>query len=146
MECLTRESEEADFVVKKIRTWLDEFPPETICLAARTNSQLTDRYQPLLEQAGIATVMVKRDPESEASSPGIRLATMHRMKGLEFSRVLLAGVQDGSMPLDITMTSDEVSREDHELQERCLLYVASTRARDELAITGFGKPSRFLGI
>ncbi len=146
VECLTREIDEADFIVKKIGSWLAEIPPEGICLAARTNSQLTDRYQPLLEKAGIATVMVKRDPESEASQPGVRLATMHRMKGLEFSRVLLAGVQDGSMPLDITMTSDEVSREDHELQERCLLYVASTRARDELAITGFGKPSKFLGI
>ena len=105
---------------------------------------MTDRYQPLLERAGIATVMVKRDPESEAGNPGVRLATMHRMKGLEFSRVLLAAVQDGSMPLDIAMTPDEVSREGHERQERCLLYVASTRARDELIITGFGRPSRFL--
>ena len=33
---------------------------------------------------------------------------------------------------------------DHELQERCLLYVAMTRARDELVITGFGNPSPFL--
>ncbi len=90
--------------------------------------------------------MVKRDPESEASNPSVRLATMHRMKGLEFSRVLLAGVQDGSMPLDITMTPDEVSREEHERQERCLLYVASTRARDELVITGFGKPSKILRV
>jgi len=146
VECFGRESDEADFIVKKVRSWLDRVPPEAICLAARTNSQLTDRYQPLLENASIATVLVKRDPESEASQPGVRLATMHRMKGLEFSRVLLAGVQDGSMPLDITMTSDEVSREDHELQERCLLYVASTRARDELVITGFGKSSEFLGI
>lgn len=88
--------------------------------------------------------MVKRDPESEVSKSGVRLATMHRMKGLEFSRVILASVQDGSMPLDITTTPDKASREEHERQERCLLYVASTRARDELVITGFGSPSEFL--
>ncbi|MCU0255095.1 MAG: hypothetical protein MUE47_11260 [Acidobacteria bacterium] len=66
------------------------------------------------------------------------------MKGLEFSRVLLAGVQGGTMPLDIGDAADEVSAREHELQERCLLYVGATRARDELVITGYGRPSPFL--
>ncbi len=60
------------------------------------------------------------------------------MKGLEFQCVLLAGVQAGTMPLMIG-TADDASEEDRELQERCLLYVAATRARDELVITGFGE-------
>ncbi len=68
---------------------------------------------------------------------------MHRMKGLEFSRVLLAGVQEGKMPLKKEW-ADDAGREDQELQERCLLYVAATRARDELHITGSGQRSPFL--
>ncbi len=72
---------------------------------------------------------------------------MHRMKGLEFSRVLLAGVQEGTMPLSSTHTeaADAAGREDWELRERCLFYVAQSRARDELLVTGYGQPSPLLG-
>jgi superfamily I DNA/RNA helicase len=99
----------------------------------------------MLQNAGLETMIVEKDPESEASQPGIRLATMHRLKGLEFSRVLLAGVQEGTMPLKVGGDpADAEGRERQELQERCLLYVATTRARDELVICGFGAPSSFL--
>ena len=69
---------------------------------------------------------------------------MHRMKGLEFSRVLLAGVQAGKMPLKAGEYADHASHEDHEIRERCLLYVACTRARDALVIAGYGQISPFL--
>ncbi len=95
--------------------------------------------------ADIPTVYVGRTSASERG-PGVRLATMHRMKGLEFSSVLLAGVQDGTMPLssEHTEAADEAGREDWELRERCLLYVAQSRARDGLAVTGIGAQSPFL--
>ncbi len=140
-----RENQEASFVVERIKQWLDGgVPAEAICLAARTHALLKDRYETLLSAAGLETVHVLTDPESEAKKPGIRLATMHRLKGLEFARVILAGVQEGTMPLMTGAADDEVSLADRELQERCLLYVAATRARDALVITGFGKESPFL--
>lgn len=58
----------------------------------------------------------------------------HRLKGLEFSRVLLAGVQDRIVPLAQRDALDDSATQQHELQKRCLLYMAMTRARDELAI------------
>jgi superfamily I DNA/RNA helicase len=64
---------------------------------------------------------------------------MHRLKGLECKKVLLVGVQEGTVPL---VQSLPVA--DDELRERCLLYVACTRARDELVITGYGTKSPFL--
>ncbi len=140
-----KEAQEASFLVERIKAWLEEVPESAICVAARTRSKINDRYRPILESAGIRTVMIEKDPESEAQQPGIRLATMHRLKGLEFPRMILAGVQEGALPL---LTShdpaDQASSEDHLLQERCLFYVASTRARDELVITGYGSPSPFL--
>jgi len=66
------------------------------------------------------------------------------MKGLEFAGVLLVGVQEGIVPLHIDSAGDAVSDAEHEWRERCLLYVAATRARDELVITGYGEPSAFL--
>jgi ATP-dependent exoDNAse (exonuclease V) beta subunit len=53
--------------------------------------------------------------------------------------VILVG--KGQMPIDLRDHADLASKEDHELQERCLLYVAMTRASDELVITGFGTAS-----
>ncbi len=140
-----KEAQEASFLVERVQGWLKEVPESAICVAARTKSKITDRYRPILESAGIRTVMVEKDPESEAKKPGVRLATMHRLKGLEFPRVILAGVQEGTLPLATSYdSSNQASSADHLLQERCLFYVASTRARDELVITGYGSPSPFL--
>ena len=139
-----RETEEAEFIVGRLKSWLEaSVPDDSICLATRTNSQLKERYATILAVAEIPTVHVARTPTSERG-PCVRLATMHRMKGLEFSRVLLAGVQDGTMPLssEHTEAADAAGREDWELKERCLFYVAQSRARDGLAVTGFGTPSR----
>jgi len=139
------ESAEADFIKEVVGAWIEQgVPPEAICISARTHSQIDRRYTQILEGIGIASVKVEKDPEAEASKPGVRLATMHRMKGLEFSRVLLAGVQAGKMPLEAGDYADYASLEDHELRERCLLYVACTRARDELVITGYGTASPFV--
>lgn len=140
------DAEEAGFIAKRIRAWLEDgVAAESICIAARTRAQLADRYAPLLENAGIDTVIVEKDPEAEQSKAGVRLATMHRMKGLEFSRVMLVGVQKGTVPMEARQAADHVSAEEVELQERCLFYVACTRARDELVIAGYGERSSFLG-
>lgn len=124
--------------------WLREVPAASICVAARTNDLVKNRYKRLLEAAGVACAVVATDFDDARAPDAVRLSTMHRMKGLEFPRVLLAGVQHGTVPPTITL-ADAAAQADHELQERCLLYVASTRARDELVVTGFGGPSALLG-
>jgi superfamily I DNA/RNA helicase/plasmid maintenance system killer protein len=142
---LEKQEQEQDVVVEALRSWLDApgAVPSDICLAARTHGAL-ERYAAILDQAGIAHVEIKKN--ARLASPGIRLATMHRLKGLEFKRVLLAGVQEGQVPLKLSDASfaDDASREDHDRRERCLFYVATTRARDELVVTGFGRRSSFL--
>jgi superfamily I DNA/RNA helicase len=70
---------------------------------------------------------------------------MHRAKGLEFQRVLLAGVDEHQLPAARFIreyTEDDLV--DAERRERLLLYVASSRARDELVVTWHGKASPFL--
>jgi superfamily I DNA/RNA helicase len=76
---------------------------------------------------------------------GVRLSTMHRVKGLEFPVMILAGVNAKYMPLPVPgIEDDEAARADHEERERSLLFVAATRARDLLIVTGWGAPSPFL--
>lgn len=133
------EAAEARFIVDRIKKWLDAgADSHEICVAARTGKLVKQRYQAMLEAAGIPTFLIEQEPESATEPPGVRLATMHRMKGLEFPRVLLESVQDGTVPL---MRMSGALTDQQTLQERCLFYVACTRARDELVITGYGEPS-----
>ena len=96
----------------------------------------------MLTAGGIPVCVVDAESETSDNPKAVRMATMHRMKGLEFKRVLLVGVQKGTVPspLHDEGTTDET----HQLRERCLLYVASTRARDRLLITGYGEKSPLL--
>lgn len=141
------EAEESAFVLDTVKRWLAAgTPAREICIAAHTAKLIKDRYEPLLRGAGIPTTVIAKDAEADASPQGVRLATMHRMKGLEFPKVVLASVQAGIVPLQIALenAADPAERSARELQERCLFYVASTRARDELVVTGFGRKSAFV--
>jgi DNA helicase-2/ATP-dependent DNA helicase PcrA len=62
----------------------------------------------------------------------VLLMTIHSAKGLEFSQVYLAGLEDGVFPSYMTITSDD--RDELE-EERRLAYVGITRAKDDLTIT-----------
>ncbi len=84
-------------------------------------------------------------PARPPGEPGIRLGTMHRVKGLEFPVMILVGVNSGVVPLrGAVVEGDSTARAEHEERERALLFVAATRARDHLIVTSFGSPSPFL--
>ncbi len=60
---------------------------------------------------------------------GVTLASMHSAKGLEWPVVFVTGVQEGSVPFVRADTPAQVA------EERRLLYVAATRARDRLSVS-----------
>ncbi|MFO7728340.1 MAG: UvrD-helicase domain-containing protein [Thermodesulfobacteriota bacterium] len=117
----------------------------SICLVARTN-QLLKNYGEALARSNIPLYYIKRSEPEDRWNEGLRLATMHRVKGLEFDSIIIAGVNDGIVPLAKALvdTSDQTIKKDAEIQERCLLYVSATRAKKDLLITSFGTPSPFL--
>jgi len=136
-------NEERDFLATTIRSLVKERKPEEICLVARTNSLIRDEYGPLLKNLGIPHQILDRGREKPDS--GIRLATMHRVKGLEFPVMLLAGINAKTMPLRVaSLADDPAALADHEDRERSLLFVAATRARDRLFVTAHGNTSPFL--
>lgn len=84
----------------------------------------------------------------EADRAGyVQVLTMHRSKSMEFSRVvILAGAASRTCPQRGTFAaSSEEELEETLLRERSLLYVATSRARDELVITWTGERSELLG-
>jgi superfamily I DNA/RNA helicase len=138
----TAEAEGA-FLVETVKELLKDKQPEEICLVARTGKLLSERYQPLLKAAKVPSVVLEK--KNEPGEPGVRLGTMHRVKGLEFPVMLLAGVNSGVVPMRVpSVEGDPTARVEHEERERSLLFVAATRARDHLVVSSFGNPSPFL--
>ena len=86
--------------------------------------------------------MLQRDG---AGNPAVKIASMHRAKGAEFSRVIVIGAEAGVVPLDWVIQSQPESEAPAARgRERSLFYVACSRARDELIVTWAGAPSPFL--
>ena len=133
-------AEEVDYLVTAVQSLLlDGVDPASICVSARKTRQVT-AYQEALQAAGIETCLLASRSGADNDGPGVRLATMHRIKGLEFAHVLVAGANADDLPPFPVETADSFDL----LQERCLLHVAATRARDTLTITGNGRLSPFL--
>lgn len=81
---------------------------------------------------------LRRCGQKRYVSDSVTLMTMHGSKGLEFPAVFLYGIRKGMVPL----TFEGRGTDDGE--ERRLLYVAMTRAREELIMTGSREESPFI--
>jgi len=118
--------------------------PADICVMTRTRGLGTEVAQALTD-GGLDVLVLGPDTSDDPKRPGVRVATMHRAKGLEFRAVALVGVEEGTIPVPPPVTSEGGDHDhQHEQQERCLLYVAGSRARERLSVTWTGKPSPLL--
>lgn len=137
--------EEQAGLVSKIKDIINSgIDPMEICIVARTNKILGD-YIAALNDAGIRYYEVKRSKTDDRQMPGVRLATMHRVKGLEFTYMFLVAINRNNMPLKSALrSSDTASKEEAMNTERCLMYVALTRAKKMAYISAYGTPSEFL--
>lgn len=136
---------ETDALVHQCRRWIDEgVSPSEIGIAARCK-EAGDAALTGLKAAGIPARRLRA--EAAASREAVSVGTMHAFKGLEFRCVAVIGVHDGALPFHRAVTPPELDRLQHEadlLAERCLLFVACTRARDSLYVSWAGEPSPFL--
>jgi superfamily I DNA/RNA helicase len=131
-------------LVAQVKEWnTARVLPREIGVAVRY-TQLGKEVAHALEDAGVpATVL----GGVSGSGDGVRIGTMHRMKGLEFRCVAVVGVNDGIVPLRSALTAEETDPQQHRedlLGELSLLFVACTRAREALRVSWHGQRSSFL--
>lgn len=70
-----------------------------------------------------------------ATAPAVRILTIHAAKGLEFTRVFISGANVGVLPLLSRSLDGEREADSDPAEERRLLFVALTRARDAVEIS-----------
>ncbi|GHD21175.1 hypothetical protein GCM10007147_14300 [Nocardiopsis kunsanensis] len=127
----------------RVRKWLAAgVNPDTIAVAGR-NQWVARKVAKELEADGTPTVSLETSGRAEA----VRVGTMHGLKGLEFRCVALVGVSDHLLPPKAAIEAaegDQVALERVVQQERMLLFMACTRARDALYVSHVGNPSRLV--
>ena len=152
------EDEQIAWLVRYLADLRDHGEPlRGVCIVARTTRErdaIGDALRDAIRDAigdergdadSLSVEVLEADAPDE-SSRGVRLATMHRVKGLEFDRMVIASVNEGLVPLAAAVGSVDAGpeRSAAERAERALLYVAATRARKELTLSSYGAPSPFL--
>jgi superfamily I DNA/RNA helicase len=135
--------EELRILSEKLRDWLASgIEPHAIGVAGRS-ARLARQASESLSTAGITATR----PGAKDAADKVRVGTMHGMKGLEFQAIAVIGVEDGLVPAPAAVTpadTDQLAHQQDLLRERCVLFVACTRARDHLFVSYSGKPSQFL--
>lgn len=116
-------------------------PLRGVCVVARTRPE-RDAIGRELSEAGLSVEVLETDSPDDSAS-GVRLATMHRVKGLEFDHIVIASANADTLPLPAAIDAAD-SPVAAETAERSLLYVAATRAKKELLVLSFGEPSPYL--
>lgn len=144
-ECFNNANDEFDFLLSEVKKLKENGVALTdICVVARTK-KLIDDYVALFTRVGIRSYAIKRNKVDDRSFDGLRVATMHRVKGLEFKYVFVAAVNNRVIPLPSAINkTDAISEAESITSEKCLLYVAMTRAQKGVYITSYGRRSEFL--
>lgn len=117
--------------------------PQAVGVFVRSAGQL-GRAKAAIEAAGLDGRVL--DDGVDPGDGHVSLSTMHLAKGLEFSAVAVMACDDEVVPLQerIEAVGDEADLAEVYDTERHLLYVACTRARDHLLVTGVRPGSEFL--
>jgi superfamily I DNA/RNA helicase/mRNA-degrading endonuclease RelE of RelBE toxin-antitoxin system len=137
--------EEMQGLVNALRRWSDHGVQWHEMAVFARKSSLLGKVMRALDDAGIPALQVDSAEKSLAETANrVHCMTMHRAKGLEFKAVAL--VRMGSRHADMAYLE---SLDGQELQqardtERNLLYVAGSRAREELAVLWTGEPAEVL--
>ena len=134
---------EAEYIAETIENELkDKYDYKYIAIISKLKNQLKD-IKVFLEKKNIQYRELESNEELDFNEDCVKLLTMHCAKGLQFKSVIIAGLNDKIIP----SRNFENEFEDSDFVEsidRRLLYVGMTRATEELFLSSYGNPSKFI--
>jgi superfamily I DNA/RNA helicase/mRNA-degrading endonuclease RelE of RelBE toxin-antitoxin system len=116
-----------------------------IAIAVAERDKVNEVMWHLKKHADIDCAELTKD--GPRGSGEVHVGTMHRFKGLEYQKLAVVAVCDGVLPhaaIERYHESDPARYQRELKKARSLLFVAETRARDDLAISWHGRPSPLL--
>lgn len=135
--------------IEGIAAWIeravsDGIEPSEVGLFVRSNDQLA-RARAAVKRAG--HTQIELSDRLEEPKGRIAIGTMHLAKGLEYKAIAVMACDDNILPLQerIESAADESELDEVHDTERNLFYVACTRARDRLLVSGVTPASEFFG-
>ncbi len=138
--------EEVDALTNWVRKRIEARGREAdIAILARTNVQL-DRVEKALVAVSIGCLRLTSRTVDSPNKSGVRLATMHRAKGLEFRDVAIPFLSKDEFPPG-SIRSAGVDAADSRMimeREKSLLHVAGTRAKETLRLSWSGDRTALL--
>jgi superfamily I DNA/RNA helicase len=130
--------DELDGILRQVREWTDDGASVAVSVPTRKQVEQVEAY---LSAHDVRAGSI--GPEGPRMHDGVHVGTLQRFKGLEYQRMILAGITDAAVP-GYRAPSDQARQQRELMRARSLLFVAATRARDALVISWNGQPSRFL--
>lgn len=136
--------EELEEVLNEINKLVQErnYSYSSIAIAARKKDSLKE----FRNKMHVSNIPYTDRDLLNTNNQGIRLASFHNMKGLEFKHVFLVDVNSNTLPL-ITRdfnSKSEIDQQMHLRGEKSLFYVACSRAMYTVAISGIGEGSEII--
>lgn len=141
---------EVDVVAERVQQWLaDGHRSEAIGVLVRSRQMLqrviTEFENRGVTHEGMPVRLVDARSMRRLRAGEIGTMTMHNAKGMEFECVAVMGVGARDLPATWALKDlPEAERDDAVMRERSVLYVAASRARDELVVTWSGERSELL--
>lgn len=134
---------EAEYIAETIENELkNKYDYKDIAIISKFKNQLKD-IKIFLEKNNIPYRELKSNEELDFNEDCVKLLTMHCAKGLQFKAVIIAGLNDKIIPSRDFANEFEDS-DFIESIDRRLLYVGMTRATEELFLSSYGNPSKFI--
>ena len=139
-------SDQIEYCANEIKKLHDTYDVkyEEICIVSRTHKQIELAKNEFFKSS-IPSYEINSNKVDNSSEPGVRIATMHRVKGLEFRYIFVISVNKNIIPMP-SYNMDKVQNEENEVIERCLLYVALTRAQIKAYVLSYGDPSNLISV